>query len=566
MSFQRVVGPCALVGLLALPALLASPAVQPARAQPAASASASPQAAPAATIDLQQGWTDAVREGFWFQTQGSRMMPYDWFAALEQATNSTLLREPAFLESLGYITVGPSPANPLGLPIGFTKDEDIWKREYVGLTCSACHTARLTIAGKPTIVEGGPGLADFTGFLVASVASLDATLADAAKFRRFADRVGAKSATARAVLRKQLVTQTQTLKKRRDDNTPTEAYGFGRVDAFGHIFNQVFVADVGVNANVTKPDAPVSYPFLWDTPQHDFVQWNGSAPNADLGSLFRNIGELLGVFGTIDVKKSLFGLPDYPSSVRQSKLIPLEDTVATLFSPVWPKNVLPIDETLAAKGAGIYTQACVQCHAPINRTDPNRKVTAVMTPLQDVGTDPAMTLSYIQKLAQLPVQTGPLNGREIPPGKFGTSSPGGPVITNVVLGAFVGQLLLVEKVEFKKQAAQNQAMLQRSAAMLPRAQYKTRPLDGVWATAPFLHNGSVPSLAELLKPPAERVKAFWVGSRVFDPAAVGLSTEKGTNAFWFDTTRLGNSNAGHTWGTGLSADDKRALLEYLKTL
>jgi cytochrome c5 len=548
MSLRRVVGLCAVLGLLA------PPVVHPAGAQPQAA------------IDLQQGWTDAVREAFWFQTQGSRMMPYDWFAALEQASDTALLRDPAFLESLGYITVGASPANPLGLPIGFTKDEDVWKRSYVGLTCSACHTARLTIAGTPTIVEGGQALSDFSGFLSAVVGSLEATLADAAKFRRFADRVGAKSATARAVLRKGLEAQTQTLKKRRDDNTPTEAYGFGRVDAFGHIFNQVFVADVGLNANLTKPDAPVSYPFLWDTPQHDFVQWNGSAPNADLGALFRNVGELLGVFGTVDVKKSLFGLPDYPSSVRQSKLVPLEDMVVTLFSPVWPKNVLPVDQALATRGAEIYKQTCVECHKPIDRTDPNRTITAVMTPLQEAGTDPAMTLAYIQKLAQLPVQTGPLNGREIPPGRFGASSPGGPVLTNVVLGAFVGQLLIAEKVAFKKQAAQNQAMLQRSAAMLPRAQYKTRPLNGVWATAPFLHNGSVPSLAELLKPPADRVKGFWVGSRVFDPDLVGLSTAKDTNAFWFDTTRPGNSNAGHAWGTALSPEDKRALLEYLKTL
>lgn len=94
--------------------------------------------------------------------------------------------------------------------------------------------------------------------------------------------------------------------------------------------------------------------------------------------------------------------------------------------------------------------------------------------------------------------------------------------------------------------------------------YKARPLNGVWATAPYLHNGSVPTLAELLKPAANRSPTFHVGSRVFDPIHVGFVND--TTQPKFDTTLTGNKNSGHEYGTELSDEDRQALLEYLKSL
>ena len=74
------------------------------------------------------------------------------------------------------------------------------------------------------------------------------------------------------------------------------------------------------------------------------------------------------------------------------------------------------------------------------------------------------------------------------------------------------------------------------------------------------------SASELLKPPAQRVPKFWVGSREFDPAAVGNVYAKGPERTLLDTTLPGNSNAGHAFGTTLPEDQKLDLLEYLKTL
>ena len=98
-------------------------------------------------------------------------------------------------------------------------------------------------------------------------------------------------------------------------------------------------------------------------------------------------------------------------------------------------------------------------------------------------------------------------------------------------------------------------------------EYRARPLNGIWATAPYLHNGAVPDMVELLKPAAARPATFYVGDWEFDPERLGFEWQSPfLGAFTFDTSKIGNSNAGHEHGTGLSEAEKDALIEYLKTL
>jgi cytochrome c peroxidase len=94
-------------------------------------------------------------------------------------------------------------------------------------------------------------------------------------------------------------------------------------------------------------------------------------------------------------------------------------------------------------------------------------------------------------------------------------------------------------------------------------------LDGVWLRAPYLHNGSVPTLRDLLEPPATRPKVFWRGYDLYDPAKVGFvssGAEAERVGTRHDTAERANSNRGHAFGTELPAAQKDALLEYLKTL
>jgi len=106
--------------------------------------------------------------------------------------------------------------------------------------------------------------------------------------------------------------------------------------------------------------------------------------------------------------------------------------------------------------------------------------------------------------------------------------------------------------------------------------YKARPLDGVWSTAPFLHNGSVPTLYGLLSPQDERPQVFYMGNLEFDPARVGYEITEVDGAMRFDARIPGNLNTGHEFndvpgkkgviGPLLSPEERMELVEYLKTL
>lgn len=531
-----------------------------------------PPQAPAATteagwagrwVNLEQGWSPETRQQFWFTDQGSEIIPYAWFLAVEQAHGTELLRSDANIMRLGYLPEGASSYNPDGLPVGFAKAvarKD--GKEWFGLTCAACHTGQVNYRGASIRIDGGQTLGDFNGFLDDLVAGLRATRDDEAKFQRFAGRVlGDQASPAQlAELRDALAAQVQKLDDRIALNLPPNPAGHGRVDAFGNIFNEVFAVGLGIPANAVPPSAPVSYPFLWDTPQHDLVQWNGAAPNAGVGPLLRNVGEALGVFGTVKIEPEPWR-KGYPSSINIGNLGKLESWLVGLQSPQWPQQYLPaVDSAKAERGKTHYQAYCVQCHALIDRKDPTRRITAVMTPVASVGTDPAMARNAAERMAK----TGKLQGtREmIFFGKrFGPEAPGTKVGPAVAAAVALGQPFATLK------AGLREYLLVRNAARFDPLSYKARPLNGIWATAPYLHNGSVPNLWQLLQPAAQRDKAFYVGSYEFDPRSVGFVNRPDSGQFKYDTALPGNANGGHEYGTReLTEEQKWELLEYLKTL
>jgi hypothetical protein len=105
--------------------------------------------------------------------------------------------------------------------------------------------------------------------------------------------------------------------------------------------------------------------------------------------------------------------------------------------------------------------------------------------------------------------------------------------------------------------------------------YKARPLNGVWATPPYLHNGSVPTIDALLSPVSERPKLFMTGGREYDPEKLGYRPDSIENGSVFDTSLRGNFNKGHEFGNekhdgvigpALRPEEKKALIEFIKTL
>ena len=106
----------------------------------------------------------------------------------------------------------------------------------------------------------------------------------------------------------------------------------------------------------------------------------------------------------------------------------------------------------------------------------------------------------------------------------------------------------------------------------PQRGYVAPPLDGIWATAPYFHNGSVPTLRDLLEPSSARPRVFYRGNDLYDTQRMGfvsnLDEQDGRRFFAYDTSLPGNSNVGHEgarYGTELPAADKDALVEHLKT-
>ena len=111
----------------------------------------------------------------------------------------------------------------------------------------------------------------------------------------------------------------------------------------------------------------------------------------------------------------------------------------------------------------------------------------------------------------------------------------------------------------------------RLRSFKPQNGYVNLLLDGIWLRAPYLHNGSVPTLWDLLEKPDKRPPKFYRGNDMYDGVKVGFTSEvpeaEGRKFFEYDTVVVpGNANGGHVYGTDLSDGDKHALIEYLKTL
>ena len=198
-----------------------------------------------------------------------------------------------------------------------------------------------------------------------------------------------------------------------------------------------------------------------------------------------------------------------------------------------------------------------------------------------VGTDPGQAEIMVERTVKLPPHLGVkmLKPRVTDPEIFCFDAQGEPV-TELSFALALG--FVVEKTAEKwyddneiDPKMRNQMNGYRPNCLQAKMVYKARPLDGIWATAPFLHNGSVPNLYELLSPVAERSKTFYLGSRLFDPEKVGYQTGPIDGGFKLDTAKLGNSNKGHEFNDGPRGNgvigpkftdlERKQLVEYLKS-
>ena len=527
------------------------------------------------------GWSQAERDQYYHLAEGSELMPYALLANLTSVkTGKPFLQN---MERFGFLPDHVGPTNPYGLPVGLTvsrsRDAGTVGLEIVGFNCAACHVAELTYQGKRVRIDGAPALVDLQAYQVEFKQSLEAALKNPEKllalvvaidkqqnapdtpsredagqyageqevqtagdveaapnadpsFHSVSSTVADAARPApRGTFRERLKTDIAFLKARLahvqngklllDGTEP----GPGRIDAFGAARNLLFPQ------YAVKMQSPVSFPYIWSIPDNvgrqpkDF-QWIHY--DGDTNSILeRNIGQALGMGAVFDPKT-------YESTLRIGNLHQLEVLTHKLQPPKWPAEILgAIDDAKAQQGEQIFNEKCSGCHQD------------KMFPQTQIGTDPNRANSFGQPVGKTPFPTAVA-----------------PVLHSLKKRAFADDGI---------GPADQENMDASPAIWRATAQYLARPLNGIWATGPYLHNGSVPTLFDLLHPDRRPVK-FAVGNRQFEPATVGYQSDirvTGPNVWIYDTTQPGNSNIGHSgdvFGTTLPEDQKSALLEYLKKL
>lgn len=564
---------------------------------------------------LNQNWSATERQEFYTTSQGSRMMPYRWFLALEVSDSQDSFYKKR-LPELGYLPNPQSATNPDSLPVGFVRDQnEITKEEFIGMNCAACHTNQLSYAGKTYQIDGAPALSDMWEVLTGLDDSLKATRENADKFDRFATKVlgtNANNANAKRELKRDLNEFLKYWSKFVQDSKVEHRWGRARIDAFGMIFNRVASIDLGIPSNSAKPDAPVSIPFLWGTSFQSQVQWNGIANNTnDIERLGRNVGEVLGVFAQAQFRASaLFEIPKFArTSAKRFNQARLENHLKKLWSPKWPEHLGAIDPVKMEAGRILYQTHCIQCHQVVPHGEQNTPVDVTMTLLSEVRTDPKMAVNATKGVASTGNLKFLFEGRkQVPRGElletlvqlsvaspYRDVAPPGGLLTRLTsddlfspseIKAFLREVGFSEQTALELLEAQKEKLksyfddlrttidafvgIPESQIVAevapPTLKYKAAPLAGIWATAPYLHNGSVPNLYELLLPSDQRTTKFYVGSKEFDPKKVGYQTQQSAGATLLDTTLPGNSNAGHDTYGELTQEQRWELVEYLKSL
>jgi mono/diheme cytochrome c family protein len=203
--------------------------------------------------------------------------------------------------------------------------------------------------------------------------------------------------------------------------------------------------------------------------------------------------------------------------------------VASVRPPAYPRS---IDAALAAEGEPLFLESCAGCHGTYSTDESQETYPNLLLPLDAIGTDPVVAEAGVVHAPQLVTWYN---------------------------DSFYGEITRMEPND-------------------PFPGYMPPPLDGIWATAPFLHNGSVPNLELVLN--SRKRPTYWrrvdLDSTNFDETTVGWpfvevpypqdEAPEDERSMVYDTTKFSQSNAGHTFGDHLTDDERRAVLEYLKTL
>ena len=464
-------------------------------------------------------------------TGGERTMgiPYWFWIALPELFSEYL---PDHKPGRGYQSFGmiyESGADPkYALPMGVSR-RNVRGIDVVYLNCAVCHVGTVRDApGSPQrIIAGMPAhtldLGAFETFLTTIPLDL--------KFvpQRMMDQIDAMQSDPHRIADKPdyinrlifkyyavyLMREKMLFLRQRLAFIPARTWGPGRVDTFN-------APKALLNFPMDKADpretvGNADFPSIWNQEPREGMQLHWDGNNTSVNE--RNLS-------------AAFGTGAYPPTLDAPRVLRTARWLMTAKPLPYP---YPIDSALAQQGSQIYAEYCQNCHGAREvpfKTNPQQRVGTV-DPIGHIKTDRNRLDSYTWQLAA----------------NQGTLYAG-----------------------YEREWGFNKDYPQRFSHFRKTQGYANAPLDGIWLRAPYLHNGSVPNLRELLSPQEKRSKVFYRGNDVYDPQNVGfvasVAEQNGNRYFLFDTTMRGNGNQGHEgeeYGTNLPENKKSALIEYLKT-
>lgn len=456
---------------------------------------------------------DDMREHFKYGSIGSETasgLPYWIWKVLPE------MFPEKFPGRAGYASFGFLYEEGRDLPIGVSRRRS-QGIDRVWLNCAVCHTGtvRETPGSAPNIYLGMPAnnfrLYEFIQFLRA--VALDNRFTPELVMAKIEAMGGKLDFVDRLLYRYLVVDRVRSslfgLRQQLAFLNRQHDWGPGRVDTFNPY------KAIQFNFPMDKLPreeliGPADYPSIWNQGprQGMYLHWDGNNPSVEE----RNKSAALGAGVT-------------PVTIDLRRIGRIEDWLWEFKSPPYPK---PIDAKLAGAGRKLYAEYCANCHGMMEGARYNFDThrfnrLGTVEPLRLIRTDPGRLNSYTELLS---------------------------VNQNMLYAGYSWRFE-----QFRKTNG-----------------YANMPLDGIWLRAPYLHNGSVPTLRDLLEPAERRPKTFYRGYDVFDWGKVGfvssVGEERGRKFFRFDTLVEGNSNAGHdgaAYGTELSDADKNAIVEFMKT-
>jgi hypothetical protein len=411
----------------------------------------------------------------------------------------------------GYASFGFILEPNHDLPVGVSRRHRIGI-DHVGLNCAVCHsgTIRDSPTAAPRIVLGMPAhQLDLQGFvqfvLECTLDSRVTAEAVRATFPRGSGPDTFERILLRTGLMDRLKLQTLDLKNRIDPILRDRVPRWGR----GRVdtFNPYKAIQFNWNLDRLPPSELLG--------ASDFPSLWNQAPREGMHLHWDGDND------SVDERNLSAGLGAgiTPVTVDHAGLKRVRDWIWTLQPPPYP---YPVDALKAARGEVLYRQQCVDCHAD-HRFRTGTKAGAHVGEVEDIDrvkTDRHRLDSYTTPFALDQYGLFPDS-----PYRF---------------------------THFRKTHG-----------------YANQPLDGIWLRGPYLHNGSVPTLRDLLNAPARRPAVFFRGNDVYDQSGVGFVSNvpegNGRRFSQYDTTVPGNGNGGHEYGTTLPDGDKDAIVEYLKT-